>query len=130
MLKVDEAIRIAKIIEYAPEDRLPLIVDVFNQAGVDIETLQCAAGFKIDNLIEQIMEKFPHYKDGKDGAYQIPAVEFTAYCRQENIDPYQARAALARRGILQTCRDSDKTKYSVPVKKDGTTVRCVILKLD
>ena len=39
MIKVDEAIRIAKIIEYAPSDRLPLIAEVFTQAGVNINSL-------------------------------------------------------------------------------------------
>jgi hypothetical protein len=54
MIKVDEAIRIAKIIEYAPSDRLPLIAEVFTQAGVNINSLQAIAGSDVDDLLDKI----------------------------------------------------------------------------
>ena len=129
MIKVDEAIRIAKIIEYAPSDRLPLIAEVFTQAGVNINSLQAIAGSDVDDLLDKIEERFRAHKT-ESGLYQIPTSEFTEFCEARGIHPHRIRAELARAGVLQTSTCSGKIKYTVPVRKDGKSVRCIVLKMD
>ena len=129
MLTVDEAIRIAKIIEYCPESRLPLIVAVFNQADINIASLECVNEDKVEHIIEGIPEAFPDYRT-EDGLYKIPTTEFNSYCIRNDARPNLVRADLARAGILQASRDGRKRNFTVSVWKDGKTIRCVVLRLD
>jgi hypothetical protein len=141
MIKVDEAIRIAKIIAQAPEERLPMIVKVFEQADVSLDGLDAVAdwralvtqGFIVDlqTFIEKVRKHFPSYIDGD--LLRIPAKEFSAFCREERLNAYHVRSALAGKGMLVTTMDGDKTCYTTPsrITVDGEqrTVRCVVLKL-
>lgn len=135
MLKVDEAIRIAKIIEYAPEDRLPLIVDVLANADINIDSLQLAAGAKEYELISKI----EHFLDlaelefaafcGDDGLYRVPITEFADLCRREGASPRLMRADLARTGVLQAFTVGGVRQYTTVAYRDGKSVRCVVLRL-
>ena len=157
MIKIDEAIRIAKIIAQAPEERLPMIVKIFEQAEVSIEGLEAVAvfeqaevsiegleavadwralvtqGFIVDlqTFTEKVRKRFPSYIDGEQ--IRIPAREFSAFCREERLNPYHVRSALADKDILVTAMDGDKTCYTIPsrisVNGEQRTVRCVVLKL-
>lgn len=141
MIKIDEAIRIAKIIAQAPEERLPMIVKIFEQAEVSIEGLEAVAdwralvtqGFIVDlqTFTEKVRKRFPSYIDGEH--IRIPAREFSAFCREERLNPYHVRSALAGKDILVTAMDGDKTCYTIPsrisVNGEQRTVRCVVLKL-
>ena len=142
MLKVDEAIRIAKIIEYCPADRLPLIMDVFKQANIDVTSLESVARETLDGVdeidtikAEDYLENlkndydFEEYKDG-DGAYRIPCVEFNSICQVSGINSPWFRSTLAKMGLLQVSTDGGRRKYSVPTRIDGKLVRCVVLRMD
>lgn len=140
MLKVDEAIRIAKIIEYCPADRLPLIMDVFKQANIDMTSLESVARetldgvdeidtIKAEDYLENLKNDFEKYKD-VDGTYRIPCTEFNSFCQVSGINSPWFRSTLAKMGLLQVSTDGGRRKYSVPTRIDGKLVRCVVLRME
>lgn len=141
-LDIKQAIQIAKIVATAPEERLPLIMDIFSKAGVDINGLDemlTEAGLErqarlvdtgkfVIDLIDKAVasgEVIP-----AENEFRIPADRFNAICKESSLRPRLAKKVLAEAGYIRTCTNSTgKTEYTVPVwdPKENTSVRCVCI---
>lgn len=139
-LDIKQAIQIAKIVATAPEERLPLIMDIFSKAGVDIEGLDemlTEAGLDhqarlIDTgeFVLNIVDKAVARGDiiPADDEFRIPADKFNAICKESNIRPRLARKLLAEGGYIRTWESpTKKTEYTISVwdAKENTSKRCV-----
>ena len=120
-LTVEEAIKISKIICSVSDERLPIIVDVFTNAGIDIngldeiEILKVASdgGFivDIDELHSTlIQEGIPHGDD-----VMLRPDEFKAVCEQYDIKPAVAKRALHKKKLIKTARTGNKLDYTIKV---------------
>ena len=136
MIDLKDAIEIARIISKVPEERMKLVLSVFESADLTIDGLEelevrivCRDRNTIvdfHDFMEKAGEEFADSFDGE--SYTVPTNTFTAFCRELELDPRAARAWLARKGCLVTCTEKDKVNYTVTRSIDGKAVRCVVLK--
>lgn len=133
-LDLKTAIQIAKIVSTVPEERMPIIWDIFNQAGLDIGGLDEMAEWKaltrqtflIDT--EQFLTGITDGREAVSGEYRIAVEEFNDYCRRQKLSARCTRKHLAETGVIRTAKlASGKTDYTVTVCEAGTnrTYRCV-----
>ena len=137
MIELKEAIEVARILAKAPQERLRMLLSVFEEAGLTlegIEEMEAIAVAKdknnvvdISELMEDLAERFSEMK--RDGKYVIPIGDFAAYCEEKGFDARAVRPCLARRGILKTF-DGEKgkgTQHTTTASVGGKKMRCVIL---
>lgn len=132
-LSVDDAIRISKVICAASEERLPMILSVFDKAGVYIgglDELEEWKAFKdqayivdLEAFVEALFENGEVYVD----RVEYRPEKFNAECKKFNVKPSCAKRALHRKGYLKTAMDGLKLSYTVPVWKDGKAERRVVI---
>ena len=138
-LTTDEAIRIAKIICQAPEERLPMIVEVFQKSDLTIESIEelyewralknQAAIVDIEDFAKNLIDHFtPGISENpQDDIIAIPTTDFTKYCLEKHIKPALAKKALALKGYLATRQKEAAIKGTEVVKVNGKAIRCVIV---
>lgn len=135
-LDLKTAIQIAKIVSTAPEDRLPMIWDIFSKAGVDIGGLDEMAEWKalakqaflIDT--EQFLKGITKGREAEGNEYRIPVDEFNEFCSKQKLSARCARKHLAGIGAIRTTKLlSGKVEYTPPVyvAEINTTRRCVCI---
>lgn len=135
-LDLKTAIQIAKIIATAPEERMPMIWDIFSKAGVDIGGLDEMAEWKaltrqaflIDT--EAFLSGITENRETVNGEYRIRTEDFNNYCSAQKLNARLTRKHLAGVGAIRTAKaDGGKVTYTVPVcePKTNSTYRCVCI---
>lgn len=135
-LDIKTAIQIAKILAAAPEERLPMILGVFEKAEVNIEGLteleewkaltRTAALIDIHEFRNDLIKE----RETTDGEVRIRNTEFNEFCEQKRVSARLARKALYEHGMLRTAMDKNKIQYTVPMVDPETkqTTRFVVIK--
>ena len=90
-LDIKTAIQIAKILAAAPDERIPMILDVFSKAQVDISGLDELAEWRAldkqtalidtDTFVQELIAG----RDATDGEYRIEVPEFNHYCNSKGV---------------------------------------------
>ena len=117
-LDIKTAIQIAKILAAAPDERIPMILDVFSKAQVDINGLDELAEWRaLDKQAALIdtdafVAELTKGKELEDGEYRIRVPEFNH-----------------ESGMLRSSTDNGKINYTCPVQATDTkkTERCVCI---
>lgn len=138
-LTMDEAIRIAKIICQAPEERLSMIVEIFQKSDLTIESIEevyewralknQTALIDITDFAKELLEDFePGAGDElRNGIVAIPTTDFTRHCLERHIKPALAKKALMLKGYLAVRQKEATFKGTEVIKVGGKAVRCVML---
>lgn len=136
-LDLKTAIQIAKIISSAPEDRLPMIWDIFSKAGLDIGGLDEMAEWKALTrqayLIDtgQFLAGVTEGLEPVGGEYRIRVDAFNSYCTKQKLSARCTRKHLAGLGIIRTVKlCSGKVDYTCAVYEKETTYRAVCIYAD
>ncbi len=133
------AIQIAKIIVSVPEERMPIIWDIFNKAGIDIGGMDEMAEWKAltrqASLIDtgNFLEEITTERKPVNGEYRIPVEEFNAFCRKQKLSARCARKHLAEIKVIRTAKlCNGKTDYTITVyeAEENRTYRCVCIYSD
>lgn len=138
-IDIKTAIQIAKIVVTVPEERMPIIWDIFRQAGLDIGGLDEMAEWKaltrqaalIDT--EKFLEDITQGREPVSGEYRLPVSDFNEYCAKQKLSARIARKHLSSRGAIRTATDNGKVSYTCPIyEADGqtNTRRCVCIYSD
>lgn len=133
LVSVDEAIRISKLLCTANEERIPMILNVFEKAGVFInglEELEEWKAFKdmayildMDEFLKGLFTEGEAYED----RVEFRPEKFTEVCKKFNVKPSCAKRALYRKGYLKAVMEGQKLSYTVPVWKNGKAERRIII---
>lgn len=134
-LSIDHAIRIAKIIATAPVERMPMISQLFGQAGVDLEGLdeliENASIGKQQNLIDTVtfLTELTEGRSLTEKGYLIPPDEFNQFCIAKGLQPRLVSRHLYAAGRIEgTTEASGKTSYSIVVWTGSESHRYVAVK--
>lgn len=139
-LDLKTAIQIAKIVSTVPEDRIPMIWDIFSKAGLDIGGLDEMAEWKaltkqaflIDTA--QFLTEITEGREAVNGEYRIPVEEFNTFCSKQKLNARCTRKHLAGIEAIRTAKLlSGKVEYTPAVAVPGTsnsTYRCVCIYSD
>lgn len=133
-INVETAIKIARIIAYCPEERLPMIVDVFDKAEIDIngldELVELKAKSKLNVLIntEEFVRDVKKLGRVKDNETFISIYAFNEFCKERDIPTRAARKHLYQEGYLRAVKERKKLVYSVSVYENGKNMRYIVLK--
>lgn len=134
-LDIKTAIQIAKILAAAPNERIPMILDVFEKADVEINGLdelsEWVALSRQTALIdtEDFVKDLIRDREMTGSEYRIPASEFNSYCSLKGVSARYARKHLYEKGFIRSGTDKEKINYTLPVQ-DPTTkkhIRCVCI---
>ena len=134
-LDIKTAIQIAKILAAAPDERIPMILDVFSKAQVDINGLDELAEWRaLDKQAALIdtdafVTELTKGKELEDGEYRIRVPEFNHFCSTKGVSARYARKHLYESGMLRSSTDNGKINYTCPVQATDTkkTERCVCI---
>lgn len=134
-LDVKTAIQIAKILAIAPNERIPMILDVFEKATVSINGLdelnewmalkrQVALIDTVEFVRELTKDRTPVSNE-----YRIPTSEFNHFCNMKGVSARYARKHLYDRGWLRSGIDNGKINYTCTVLEPETKrpIRCVCI---
>lgn len=131
LIELKDAIEISRIIAKAPEERLAMIISIFEEAELSISGLEDLEAWAVSRdggmIIEAnefmgaIKEKFHPSVNGCN----IPASDFTKFCSEMGFDARAIKKWLAKRGAIQVEDSNGKTAYTKVVKIDGKNVRCI-----
>ena len=111
-LDLKTAIQIAKIVVTVPEERMPIIWDIFKQAGLDIGGVDEMAEWKaltkqaflIDT--EKFLAGITAGKEPVNGEYRIAVGDFNEYCTKQKLSP---------RCTIRTVKSNGKIDYTCTV---------------
>lgn len=130
-LDLKTAIQIAKIVVAVPENRMPIIWDIFSQAGLDIGGIDEMAEWKaltkqaflIDT--EKFLAGITAGKEPVNGEYRILVSDFNEYCVKQKLSARCARKHLAGLEAIRTSRSGGKTDYTCSIyeAENNTTIR-------
>ena len=104
-LDIKTAIQIAKILAAAPDERIPMILDVFSKAQVDINGLDELAEWRaLDKQTALIdtdafVAELTKGKELEDGEYRIRVPEFNHFCSTKGVSARYARKHLYESGM-------------------------------
>ena len=135
-MEIKDAIKISQILSQAPEERIPMILSVLRKADVTIEGLEeleewrlykdAAQLIDIEEFKAALFKAFPD--DGSDNeVIKIPATDFTEFLRKRKLKPTPTKRMLAKKGILRTNEEGEKTNYTETAWIEGKTIRCVAI---
>lgn len=132
-LTVEEAIRISKIICSVSDERLPIIVDVFTNAGIDIngldelELLKTASdgGFIVD--IEELHTAMLQNGTLHGDDVMIRPDEFKTICEQFDIKPAVAKRALHKKKLIKATRTGNKLDYTMKIWNGEKAERFILI---
>ena len=134
-LSVDHAIRIAKIISTAPEARMPMIAQLFQQASVDLDGLDAliessslkATGRLIDT--DEFVSELISGRELTEKGYLFTPDEFNRFCLDRGLQPRLVKRHLYVKGYIEASKESSgRLAYSIIVWVDGTAQRRVAVK--
>jgi len=139
-INIRQAVQVAKILVNAPEERLPMILDVFSQAGLDIAGMEEIGALKeiarkrmqIDDL-EGMLCKLTKLAKPVSHEYRIPVEMFDSCCRDEGNDSRKVRRILAEMELIRiSTLSSGKQNFSVSVYNPETKqiTRCICVAED
>ena len=117
-LDIKTAIQIAKILAAAPDERIPMILDVFSKASVDINGLDELAEWRALNkqtaLIDTdtFVRELTKGRELTDGEYRIKVPEFNQFCNAKGVSARYARKHLYESGRLRSSTDGGKINYT------------------
>lgn len=129
-LDLKTAIQIAKIVVTVPENRMPIIWDIFSQAGLDIGGLDEMAEWKaltkqaflIDT--EKFITGITAGREPVSGEYRILVSDFNEYCAKQKLSARCTRKHLAGLEAIRTTRiSSGKVDYTCSVYEAGKPTR-------
>lgn len=134
-LDIKTAIQIAKILAAAPNERIPMILDVFEKADVEINGLdelsEWVALSRQTALIdtEDFVKDLIRDREMTGSEYRIPASEFNSYCSLKGVSARYARKHLYEKGFIRSGTDKEKINYtlSVPDPVTKKQIRCVCI---
>ena len=120
-IDIKTAIQIAKIVVAVPENRMPIIWDIFSQAGLDIGGLDEMAEWKaltkqaflIDT--DKFIAGITAGKEPVNGEYRILASNFNEYCAKQKLSARCTRKHLAGLEAIRTVKSGGKTDYTCTV---------------
>lgn len=120
-IDIKTAIQIAKVIATVPEERMPIIWDIFKQAGLDIGGLDEMAEWKaltkqaflIDT--EDFIAGITVDREPVSGEYRILASDFNGYCTKRRLSARCTRKHLAQLGVIRTAKSNGKTDYTCTI---------------
>lgn len=121
-IDIKTAIQIAKIVVAIPEERMPIIWDIFSQAGLDIGGLDEMAEWKaltkqaflIDT--EKFIAGITAGRESVSGEYRILVSDFNEYCTKQKLSARCVRKHLAELEAIRTTKiSSGKVDYTCPV---------------
>lgn len=133
-IDVNTAIKIARVVAYCPEERLPMIIDVFNHADVDIDGLEEFMELKIAPKlaalvnIESFVDEIKQIGQVRKGKIVVPVKAFNDFCRERNISPRIARQSLYNEGYIKAVKEKNKLVYSIPLSDNGRVMRYVVFR--
>lgn len=124
-IDIKTAIQIAKIVVTVPEERMPIIWDIFSQAGLDIGGIDEMAEWKaltkqaflIDT--EKFLAGITAGREPVSGEYRILASDFNEYCTKQKLSARCARKHLAGLEAIRTIKSNGKTDYTCTVCETG-----------
>lgn len=138
-LELKAAIQIAKIVSSAPEERLPMILDIFSQAGIEIAGMDAIEALKeaarkynqIDDL-EGFLRDVTTQAEGVANEFRIPVDVFDARCVERGLKCRMVRRLLAEMGVIRinTVGRNGKQEFSVAVYSpfSKSIARCICIK--
>ena len=135
-IHIEDAIKIAKILSQAPEERLPMILNVLEKSRIYIDGLGDLEEWKAlrDQAYIVDMDEFvAALTDGREPkGYEVALTpkEFNEVCKRFNVKPSCAKRALHRKGRIKTTESNGKLEYTVPVWVSGKAERRVIIKTE
>jgi len=120
-LDLKTAIQIAKIVVTVPENRMPIIWDIFSQAGLDIGGLDEMAEWKaltkqaflIDT--EKFITGITAGREPVSGEYRILVSDFNEYCAERKLSARCVRKHLAELEVIRTVKSGGKVDYTCSV---------------
>lgn len=136
-LDIKTAIQIAKILAAAPNERIPMILDVFEKAYVEIggldELSEWIALSKQTALIdtEDFVSGLIKNRETVKAEYRIPVAEFNNYCNNNGVSSRYAKKHLYNKGYIRSSLDGDKINYTCPIvleQGERKTIRCVCIR--
>lgn len=132
LLSIDEAIKISKMICSVSEERIPLVLNVLEKAGVTIQGLDELEEWKalkdqayIVDLDDFVAELFKDHDSETE--VSVKPKEFNEVCEKFNVKPSCAKRALHRKGRIKATESQGKLEYTVPVYVDGKTERRIVI---
>lgn len=139
-LDIKAAIQIAKIVSHAPEERLPMILDIFSQAGIEISGMETIEALKevakkkmqIENM-EEFLEGITKLSEPIRGEHRILVEVFDNYCKKHGENSRNVRRTLAEMSLIRiNTLATGKQNFSVPVYSPVTKqiARCICIKSD
>ena len=120
-IDIKTAIQIAKIVVSVPEERMPIIWDIFKQAGLDIggvdEMAEWKALAKQTALIDtgKFLAGITAGKEPVSGEYRILVSDFNEYCTKQKLSARCVRKHLAGLEAIRTVKSNGKTDYTCTV---------------
>ena len=136
-IDIKTAIQIAKIVVTVPEERMPIIWDIFSQAGLDIGGLDEMAEWKaltkqaflIDT--EKFLTGITAGREPVNGEYRILVSDFNEYCTKQKLSARCTRKHLAGLEAIRTVKSGNKIDYTCTVyEADRPARRYVCIYLD
>lgn len=134
-LDVKTAIQIAKILAAAPNERIPMILAVFEKADIEIDGLdelsewialsRQTALIDTDDFIAGLIKA----REMSGSEYRIPIAEFNNYCNNNGVSSRYAKKHLYSKGYLRISTDNNKINYTCTVidRETKKAIRCVCI---
>ena len=138
-ITTEQAIQVARIVSYAPEERLPMILDIFSMAGIEISGMETIEALKEAARKRAQIEDLEGFLDGLtklspevSGEHRILTEVFNNYCKKHGQKERTARRALAEMDLIRVSPVGGKQEFTVTVYSPGTkrTERCVCVFAD
>ena len=142
MIDLKYAVEICRIISKTPEERIPMIVSILEEAGLSPQGLDEIREWSVKKNrsaiinIEDFMGKFEDkFKFNiNEDEYRVPVGDFSSFCRSLGLDTRSAKIYLVEKGIIQkfeeTSQGKKKTSYSTNCRINGKTTRVIAVKKD
>lgn len=133
LLSIDEAIKISKMLCTAPEERIPMILDVFSKARVNINGLDKLEEWKALSDQGYIIDMDEFHAELIKGREDEPLVDldkkaFERICQQFNVKPSCAKRALYRKQLIKTQESpAGKINFTFPAWVDNHTERRIVI---
>lgn len=133
-LSIEQAIEISKVLCKAPEERLTMLLSVYEAAGIQISGLEELEEWKavkdqsylidIQEFLSELETQFP--ADEKGNISLLPE-QFRDVCSKARLKDICCKRILHRHGYLKTHREGNKLNYTASVWKDGKAQRMVVV---
>lgn len=133
-MSIKEAIEISRILCKAPEERLAMILAVYEEAGIIISGMEELEEWKalkdqsylidIQEFLEDLETQYP---PDEKGDIRLRPEQFHKVCEERKMKASCCKRLLARKGYLKTYMDGNRMNYTVPQWVDGQSQRFVVI---